>query len=44
VKVLIMQEKSPYRQKKILLTVQRKICLPHEEKSAYRLEKKLLTA
>ena len=38
-----MQEKSPYRQKKILLTALRKKCLPCRENSAYRTKKNLLT-
>jgi len=38
-----MQEKSPYRQKKILLTALRKKCLPCRENSAYRMKKNLLT-
>ena len=35
--------KSPYRQKKILLTALRKKCLPCRENSAYRTKKNLLT-
>ena len=38
-----MQEKSPYRQKKILLTALRKKCLPCRDNSAYRTKKNLLT-
>jgi len=38
------KEKSAYREKKKLLTVQRKKCLPRRENFAYQAEKKLLTA